>query len=87
MPLDGSSKPPLVNLPSNGIDSPEEGYALAITYLGRDWIVLYVNEGNFTAFPADHKKSSIHQARKIMQYLIVEGFIHPEDDKPTMSVQ
>ena len=85
--MDGSSKPQLVSLPSNGIDEDGEGHALAITYLGRDWIVLYVDEGNFTAFPADHKQSNIHQARKVMEYLMVEGFINPEDDKPTMSVQ
>ena len=87
MPLDGSSKPPLVNLPSNGIDSPEEGYALFITYRGRDWIVLYKDEGNFTAFPADHKQSNSNQARKVMEYLINEGFIDPKDNTPTMSVQ
>jgi hypothetical protein len=87
MPLAGSSKQQLVNLPSNGIDNQEDAYALAITYRGRDWIVLFTGSGQFTAFPADHRKSNIHQARKVMEYLKVEGFINPEDDKPIMSVQ
>ena len=87
MPSVGSSKQQLVSLPSNGIDDQGEGYALAITYMGRDWIVLYKDAGNFTAFPADQRKSNIHQARKVMKYLIVEGFINPENNEPTMSVQ
>ena len=78
MPLDGSSKPQLVSLPSNGIDSPEEGYALFITYLGRDWIVLYKDKGN--------KHSNIHQAKKVMEYLLNEGFISPNEDQQ-MSVK
>ena len=75
-----------MNLPSNGIDSPEEGYALFITYRGRDWIVLYKDNGNSTTFPADHKQSNIHQAKKVMEYLLKEGFISPNEDQQ-MSVK
>ena len=84
MPLDGSSKPPQVNLPSNGID--EEQYALGITYRGRDWLILTKADGNFKAIATDNKRSNIHQAKKVMEYLLNEGFISPNEDQQ-MSVK
>ena len=83
MPLDGSSRPQPVNLPSNGID---EEYALGIKYQGRDWLIITKSDGNFKAMPTDSKPSNIYQAKKVMEYLLNEGFIFPNEDQQ-MSVK
>ena len=84
MPSVGLSKPQQVNLPSNGID--EEQYVLGITYRGRDWLIFTKADGNFKAMPTDNKHSNIHQAKKVMEYLLKEGFISPNEDQQ-MSVK
>jgi len=63
-----------VNHPSNETD---EQYALGIRYRGRDWLIITKADGNFSAMTTDNKPSDSAQAKKVMEYLLVEGFISP----------
>jgi hypothetical protein len=66
-----------VNHPSNETD---EQYALGIRYRGRDWLIITEPRGNFSAMPTDNQPSDVAHAKKVMEYLLVEGFISPEEE-------